>query len=64
MSLKGHAIFPTPTKTDTVYAWGIDGLTKAVKTSKLPLVAIGGINKKTFKQSPKHADTKKATHNR
>jgi thiamine-phosphate pyrophosphorylase len=42
------AIFPTPTKTDTVYAWGIDGLNKAVKVSKLPLVAIGGINKENI----------------
>jgi thiamine-phosphate pyrophosphorylase len=42
------AIFPTPTKTDTVYAWGIDGLNKAVKASKLPLVAIGGINKENI----------------
>lgn len=38
------AIFPTPTKTDTVYAWGLDGLTKAAQSSRLPLVAIGGIN--------------------
>ncbi|PSW21186.1 thiamine phosphate synthase [Photobacterium sanctipauli] len=43
------AIFPTPTKTDTVHAWGIDGLAKAVVTSQLPLVAIGGINEGNIK---------------
>ncbi|MDG3087389.1 thiamine phosphate synthase [Vibrio hannami] len=37
------AIFATPTKTNTVKHWGIDGLKKAVEASKLPLVAIGGI---------------------
>ncbi|MGF1700798.1 thiamine phosphate synthase [Photobacterium makurazakiensis] len=43
------AIFPTPTKKDTVYAWGIDGLAKAVESSRLPLVAIGGINESNIK---------------
>ena len=38
------AIFATPTKTNTVKHWGIEGLTKAVKLSNKPLVAIGGIN--------------------
>lgn len=38
------AIFSTPTKTNLIKHWGIDGLTKAVKSSQLPLVAIGGIN--------------------
>ncbi|MGF1682384.1 thiamine phosphate synthase [Photobacterium minamisatsumaniensis] len=42
-------IFPTPTKKDTVYAWGIDGLVKAVESSSLPLVAIGGINEGNIK---------------
>lgn len=59
MALKGHAIFPTPTKTDTVYAWGIDGLSKAVKTSKLPLVAIGGINKENIQTVAKTREYKK-----
>ncbi|MGR5061519.1 thiamine phosphate synthase [Photobacterium sp. DNB22_13_2] len=43
------AIFSTPTKTDTVYAWGIDGLAKAAQFSQLPLVAIGGINQKNIR---------------
>ncbi|GLR73715.1 thiamine phosphate synthase [Aliivibrio sifiae] len=44
------AIFSTPTKTNIIKEWGIDGLTKAVKESKLPLVAIGGINETNIKQ--------------
>ncbi|MEZ9630507.1 thiamine phosphate synthase [Vibrio breoganii] len=43
------AIFATPTKTNTVKHWGIEGLTKAVELSKLPLVAIGGINDSNIK---------------
>lgn len=38
------AIFGTPTKTDTKFLWGLDGLQNVKKTSKHPLVAIGGIN--------------------
>lgn len=38
------AIFPTPTKVDTVRHWGIDGLTSALQTTTLPVVAIGGIH--------------------
>ena len=38
------AIFATPTKTNIVKKWGIAGLEQAVKGSRLPLVAIGGIN--------------------
>ncbi|GEM80311.1 thiamine phosphate synthase [Vibrio superstes] len=37
------AIFATPTKTNTLKHWGIDGLKAAVERSQLPLVAIGGI---------------------
>lgn len=44
------AIFATPTKTNTVKHWGIDGLRKAVVTSNKPLVAIGGINSKNIQQ--------------
>ena len=44
------AIFSTPTKTNIIKEWGIDGLTKAVKESQLPLVAIGGINETNIKQ--------------
>ncbi|MEZ9512216.1 thiamine phosphate synthase [Vibrio breoganii] len=43
------AIFATPTKTNTVKHWGVEGLTKAVELSKLPLVAIGGINDSNIK---------------
>ncbi|WP_375753068.1 thiamine phosphate synthase [Vibrio sp. HN007] len=44
------AIFATPTKTNTIKHWGIDGLKKAVEVSKLPLVAIGGINDSNIKE--------------
>jgi thiamine-phosphate pyrophosphorylase len=44
------AIFSTPTKTNIIKEWGIDGLTKAVKKSRLPLVAIGGINEMNIKE--------------
>lgn len=44
------AIFATPTKTNIIKEWGIEGLTKAVKESKLPLVAIGGINETNINQ--------------
>ena len=37
-------IFPTPTKTDTVAAWGIEGLAALREASRHVLVAIGGIN--------------------
>jgi thiamine-phosphate pyrophosphorylase len=37
-------IFPTPTKTDTAAAWGIEGLAALRKASHHALVAIGGIN--------------------
>ncbi|GEA59286.1 thiamine phosphate synthase [Vibrio comitans] len=43
------AIFATPTKTNTVKHWGIEGLTKAVKLSNKPLVAIGGINESNIR---------------
>jgi len=37
-------IFPTPTKTDTKGAWGLEGLAKVRDYSRHPLVAIGGLN--------------------
>lgn len=37
-------VFPTPTKTDTKAAWGLEGLAKIRAFSRHPLVAIGGIN--------------------
>ena len=37
-------IFPTPTKTDTEYVWGVEGLKKLAMISRHRLVAIGGLN--------------------
>jgi thiamine-phosphate pyrophosphorylase len=36
-------VFATPTKTDTLTPWGLDGLRRARAATGLPLVAIGGI---------------------
>ncbi|MGL4474185.1 MAG: thiamine phosphate synthase [Shewanella sp.] len=44
------AIFATPTKTNIINQWGIAGLTQAVNTSQLPLVAIGGINEANIQE--------------
>ncbi|EKO3397226.1 thiamine phosphate synthase [Vibrio fluvialis] len=38
------AIFATPTKINTVKHWGLDGLNWAMARSRLPMVAIGGLN--------------------
>ncbi|EKO3493676.1 thiamine phosphate synthase [Vibrio fluvialis] len=38
------AIFATPTKTNTVKHWELDGLNWAMARSRLPMVAIGGLN--------------------
>lgn len=37
-------VFPTPTKTDTGPAWGLEGLIMARRLTEKALVAIGGIN--------------------
>lgn len=37
-------IYSTPTKTDTVTEWGLQGLRTLRETTSYPLVAIGGIN--------------------
>jgi thiamine-phosphate pyrophosphorylase len=37
-------IYPTPTKTDTIGSWGLDGIAEVRNKTQLPLVAIGGIN--------------------
>lgn len=37
-------VFSTATKKDTVHEWGIEGLRAGVLSSRVPLVAIGGIN--------------------
>lgn len=44
------AVFSTPTKTDTVKHWGLDGLRHAVNSCHLPVVAIGGINRSNINQ--------------
>ncbi len=44
------AIFSTPTKTDTKYHWGINGLVGALEATSLPIVAIGGIHRENFRQ--------------
>lgn len=40
-------VFATPTKTDTAAPFGLDGLCRAVRLSKHPTVAIGGMNSST-----------------
>lgn len=37
-------IFETPTKRDTLGAWGLDGLARVRRRSRHPLVAIGGLD--------------------
>jgi thiamine-phosphate pyrophosphorylase len=37
-------IFETPTKRDTLGAWGLDGLAQVRRRSRHPLVAIGGLD--------------------
>ncbi|MEE1899222.1 thiamine phosphate synthase [Flavobacterium rakeshii] len=37
-------VFSTPTKTDTVTEWGLEGIAKIKSITNKPLVAIGGIN--------------------
>lgn len=44
------AIFATPTKTNTLKQWGIEGLQKAINVSRFPIVAIGGINQSNLDQ--------------
>ncbi len=39
-----NAVYPTPTKTDTGPAIGLDGLERLVNCVDIPVVAIGGIN--------------------
>lgn len=41
-------VYGTPTKTDTAEPFGLEGLREAVKLSKHPTVAIGGMNAKTI----------------
>ncbi len=43
-------VFATPTKTDTCFEWGIAGLELAQSCSRLPLVAIGGIDLANIEQ--------------
>jgi thiamine-phosphate pyrophosphorylase len=37
-------VFPTPTKTDTKAAWGLEGIARIKAFARQPLVAIGGLN--------------------
>jgi thiamine-phosphate pyrophosphorylase len=37
-------VFATPTKTDTLPPWGLEGLASVRRQTRLPLVAIGGVN--------------------
>ena len=43
------AVFASPTKTNLKKLWGINGLTQFCKTSKHPVIAIGGINLNNIK---------------
>ncbi len=43
-------VFSTPTKTDTIIEWGLDGLNKAKSVSRHTIIAIGGINKRNARQ--------------
>ncbi|MEI6892549.1 MAG: thiamine phosphate synthase [Pontiella sp.] len=47
------AIFATPTKTNIIKQWGLEGLRHAVQYSKLPVIAIGGINESTIQDVAK-----------
>lgn len=42
-------VFPTPTKTDTKGAWGLEGLARIKAFSRHPLVAIGGLNESNIR---------------
>ncbi len=44
------AVFPSLTKTDTPHIWGLSGLRRARKATKLPLAAIGGIGEKNARE--------------
>ncbi len=44
-------VFSTPTKTDTMAPWGLDGLASVRATTRLPLVAIGGLNAVNARQA-------------
>jgi thiamine-phosphate pyrophosphorylase len=44
------AIFATPTKTDTINEWGIEGLKALRKNSGHILIAIGGLNSQNVQQ--------------
>ena len=44
-------VFPTHTKTDTAQPFGLEGLRQAVRISRHPAVAIGGMNALTAKEA-------------
>ena len=43
-------VFSTPTKTDTKQPWGLAGLAQVCSATRLPLVAIGGIQQSNAQQ--------------
>jgi len=47
-------IFSTPTKTDTVSEWGLNGLKMISQQVDFPLVAIGGINRENARTIMEH----------
>lgn len=47
-------VFSTPTKTDTINEWGLEGLMKISEQTDYPLVAIGGINADNAKTVIEH----------
>lgn len=46
-------VFSTATKTDTAKPFGLDGLKAVARESSLPVVAIGGMNRKTVANAKK-----------
>lgn len=47
-------VFATPTKTDTLVPWGLEGLRETRAATGLPLVAIGGIHAGNARQVLEH----------
>jgi len=46
----GVGIYPTPTKTNSLSQWNLDGLQFLKSKTDKPLIAIGGINKGNIAQ--------------
>ena len=41
-------VFSTPTKTNTIIEWGLEGIKTLKSKTDLPLIAIGGLNESTI----------------